>query len=209
MNVLLPLPLLLLTCTPPAPGPATPVCQPVAVGLDTSCANASVTAFLGRAVGQTFLARDTLISKVTVWRIAEQPRNGIGLKLFILRTDSLGAPDVYSVLLDGPTLINTSGDSIHAVRFDYVFDPPFALPAPGLYAFVIQGRPCDPSWNLEANVNDDYADGSYWSFGRSDCALRPFPQNHPEADMVFTVEFCSAPTPIKRSTWGELKTRYR
>ena len=44
------------------------LCVPTIVGTDTSTANASANVDFGRAKEQTFLARDTLIQSITVWR---------------------------------------------------------------------------------------------------------------------------------------------
>jgi hypothetical protein len=210
MITALSLALVLSTCGPPAlPDGSLPACEPVAVGLDTSCANTSAPLFLGGAIGETFLARDTLISSVTVWRVAAQDTNGIGIHLFILETDSTGAPNPSAVLLNGPTVRVLYGDGIHPIRFDFMFDPPFALPRPGTYGIVVQGNPCYGTVNLIADDRDDYSDGSVWFFGRSDCYLRSFPKNYPGADLIFTIVFCSTATPARPSTWGEIKARYR
>ena len=46
------------------------LCVPTIVGLDPSTADRSANVDFGRAKGQTFLARDTLIQSITVWRAA-------------------------------------------------------------------------------------------------------------------------------------------
>ena len=194
----------------PALVPPGPVgsCYPSVIGLDTSCVNNSAGAYLGEAIGQTFTATSTLIRRITVWRVAYQANYQTGVHLFILNTDSLGAPDVRPRLLDGP-VVTALGDGEHPVRIDFLFDPPFQLPGPGIYCIALQASPCSGIWDLVADSDGHYPDGSFWGFSRSDCFLRDFPQNYPGADLIFEVEFCDMVTPTRGTTWGELKVHYR
>src|SRR5205809_4753058 len=58
-----------LALPPGGVGSAAADCSPVTVGTDTTSWNGhSRATALGAAEGQTFLARDTLISRLTVWR---------------------------------------------------------------------------------------------------------------------------------------------
>jgi hypothetical protein len=117
---------------------------------------------------------------------------------------------VSAVVLNGPTIAVPYGDGEHHVRFDFLFDPPFSLPAVGTYCFALQASPCFGFWDLVADdLKDDYHGGSMWAFGRSDCYLRPFPQQFPVTDLIFEIEFCDAVTPTKKTTWGHLKAIYR
>jgi hypothetical protein len=207
---LAPYALSLLLCQPPsiASGSAG-TCSPTVIGLDTSCVNNSADVFLGEAIGQTFAAAHTQVRRITVWRVAAEDSNVFGIHIFILRTDSLGAPNVSAILLDGPTVVVPYGDGQHHVRFDFMFDPPFTLPSPGTYCFAVQANPCYGFWDLVVDTNNDYGGGSIWYFSRSDCFLRAFPLNHPAADLIFEVEFCDTTTPTRRSSWGQLKAIYR
>jgi hypothetical protein len=189
-------------------------CTIVSVGLDTSQANNSGGAFLGEAPGQTFLARDTLIRSLTVWRVASEDTNLFGMHLYITDTDSTGMPLTDHVVLDGPTLYNPYGDGIHPIPFQWVFDPPTALPARGQYAFFLQMSPCVLGYfDLIARESDEdlYADGHFWWTDRSlTCALRQSLNSNPRADMIFKVEFCrTGIVPVRRKSWGEIKTMYR
>ena len=200
----------MLVCQP-EPGPPGLVgsCYPTVIGIDTSCVNNSTGVFLGEAIGQTFKVAELPIRRITVWRVSVEDTNVFGIHLFILRTDSLSRPDVRPLLLDGPTLVVPYGDGEHHVRFDFVFDPPYQLPEPGTYCIALQASPCYGVWDLVADSDGHYPDGSLWHFSRSDCFLRDFPLNHPDADLIFEVEFCNMVTPTRRTTWGQLKTLYR
>ena len=96
------------------------------------------------------------------------------------------------------------GDGEHHVRFDFLFDPPFSLPAVGAYCFALQASPCYGFWDLVTDTNNDYSGGNRWQFGRSDCCLRPFPQKCPVSDLILEIV-----TPTKKTTWGHLKAIYR
>jgi hypothetical protein len=185
-------------------------CPTSSIGVDTSKANGLDGPILGEAVGQVFLASDTLISTITVWRITSEVWNDTGWHLFITRADSLGVPVPNSILLDGPTVVNSYGDGVHPIPMRFVFDPPYALPGRGHYYFAIQANPCDGFFNMELNGNNAYPDGNVWLNGRTDvCHLRNFPEQFPQVDMVFTIEFCDPSTPAVSETWGRVKARYR
>lgn len=189
-------------------------CSIVTVALDTSLANSSGGAFLGEAPGQTFMARDTLIRSLTVWRVASEDTNLFGMHLYVTETDSTGMPLTDHVVLDGPTVYNPYGDGLHPIPFEFVLDPPAALPRPGLYAFFLAMTPCVLGYfDLIGREGDKdvYPEGHVWWTGRSlTCALRPAVMSNAAADFIFRVEFCStAIVPTLRTTWGELKVLYR
>lgn len=195
----------------PDPGSAA-VCQMHSIGVDTSMADGLDGPILGEAEGQVFLAADTLINTITVWRIASEDTNYTGWHLFITRADSFGVPVPNSILLDGPTVVNPFGDGVHPIAIRFVFDPPYALPGRGLYYFAIQADPCNGFFNMELNSSNAYADGSFWRNGRTyfgGCHLRNFPEQFPQVDIAFTIEFCDLTTPTISDTWGRVKARYR
>jgi len=186
-------------------------CDPIIAMTDTSRGNSYSSLVLGRAAGQTFFAHLTRIRAITVWRIGPEP-NAFGVRLFIMNTDSLGVPDSRSIIQNGPTIAIPSGDG-GPVEFRYAFEPPFQLPAPGLYEFAVQA---DPSWGSStvlAQVNfDDYSEGTAWQHGRTSLDRpRPSPTQAPNADLIFTIEFCdsSGSTPVILRSWGTLKELYR
>ena len=170
---------------------------------------------IGQACAQVFEARDTILQAVTVWR--RPGCNGTPLRLYVMELDSTGAPDVNRILRLGPTVQNECGDSIHPVRFRFDLDPPLALPRPGHYEFAVQTTPpfCDFGGSMLADTRDLYTDGAAWEhnrsfFGYNDCPLVVAqPLYPPSTDLIFRLEFCEAPTPVRRTSWGDLKVRYR
>ena len=191
------------------------VCSPLHLRLDPSIWNTSRPADLGRAVGQTFLAQDTLITRITVWLPPNFP-SSIGAHLYITGADSTnGQPDTGDILLDGPTSFANNG--VPPGQFiDLVFDldPPLSLPRPGLYAFFIRTEHCSPgSWYIVANNADPYPDGLYWLTGRIDtspCRLRNLIGGENNTDLLFDITFCNTrTTPNRPVTWGRMKVIYR
>ena len=193
------------------------VCNfPVSVGVDTAPADTSVTAFLCRGFGQTFLATDTLIQAIRIWRPAQPPVDGLPRHLFITETftvpgDPRVYPDVERVLLDGGQLFNQVGDGIHPVEYRWVFDPPFALPHRGMFFFDIMASE-HSAWLIPAVTTDPYLDGEAWETSVADCSRPgpPFADTPPNLDLVFDIQFCAtgATTGLPTS-WGRLKTLYR
>ncbi len=185
-------------------------CPTSSIGIDTSKANGLDGPVLGEAEGETFLATDTLLSSLTVWRIAAEDTSAAGWHLYITATDSTGAPAPNSILLDGPTVFNIHGDGVHPIPIRFDFVPPFALPHPGKYYFALQANPCGGFFNMELNGTNAYPDGDFWRNGRTtDCHLRNGPEEFLNVDVIFTMEFCGAMSPARSATWGELKSQYR
>lgn len=206
----------------PASGPAgarPPVagmgaCALESVGVDTSLAdrNSYVAALDGEAPGETFLAVDTLIRSIVVWRAAVEANDTAPMKLWITEVDSSGVPLTDHVLLDGPWISYPFGDGIHPTKIQYLFDPPFALPRRGTFYFAIQEL-CYGYFDLLVSHSDPYAQGSAWRSGRSflsGCGLRPYPNRLLHPDLVFTIDFCrDTTTAVRRTSWGRLKAIYR
>jgi hypothetical protein len=185
-------------------------CPSSLIGVDTSKADGIAGPILGEAEGETFLAADTLISSLTVWRIAPEDTSVWGWHLWITATDSTGAPAADRILLDGPVAYNFYGDGVHPIPIRFDFVPPFALPRPGKYYFALQPYPCGGFFDMLANNSNAYPDGDFWRNGRtSDCHLRNGPEEFRSVDVVFSLEFCDVSSPARSATWGELKSRYR
>lgn len=169
---------------------------------------------MGKALGETFFAEDTLIESITVWRVASQDSNVYGMHLFITATDTTGRPRSTLMLLDGPTVYHPYGDKVHPIPFQFVFDPPFSLPRKGTYYFAVQADPCDGFFSIydTAAIGPDlYLGGNLWLNGRSifnGCSLRDFPTRL-TGDLAFSIRFCSPTTATRGITWGGMKVRYR
>jgi hypothetical protein len=164
-----------------------------------------------RAEGETFVARDTLIEAITLWRWASQYNDVTPWQLFILGMTH-GHPDPFNVVLTGPVLVNEFGDRVHPVEFRFAFDPPFALPASGTYFFCIKEITGFSSIPIVADTTDSYREGQVWRIGPTvDCVGfgGVTLESPPTIDLVFTIDFCSTATPAQRPTWGQLKAQYR
>jgi len=190
-------------------------CSPFHVRLEPSTWNTSRAADLGRAIGQTFLAEDTLISRITVWRPPNFPTS-LGAHLYVTGVGAgTDRPDMGQILLDGPTLlVHDSDPPGQFIEMSFVLDPPLALPGPGLYAFFLRTEFCSPaSWYIVANNTNPYPYGLYWITGRVDtgpCRVRPVDSGENNTDLLFDIEFCSTRvTPTHAGTWGRLKVIYR
>jgi hypothetical protein len=191
-----------------------PECTTIVHGLDTTLARISRSTFLGDAVGQTFFAEDTILTKLTVWRWPFQTT--IGVHLFITAVDTNRVPPrpmTDSILLDGPTLtINTPPPAL--IELPFVIDPPLVLPRRGLYAFFLQNEGCygAAAWEIMGSADNPYPHGIYWQTGivKPNCYLRAVVGGEDSTDLIFRAEFCRpASTPVVRDTWGHLKARYR
>lgn len=189
-------------------------CVPSFVSVDTSHANNYAAGRCGAALGETFVAEQTLISSITVWRPAFLTPLGIGYKLWITEVDSTGRPDVDRPIQEGPVMRFIYGDGIHPIEMKFVLDPPVVLPRPGQYYFAVQDYCGSSSLVLLRDSTNSYPGGHIW---KNDitcfeaCSyLRAFMLSFPDEDLVFTVEFCGdAPTPVRGRSWGELKIKYR
>jgi hypothetical protein len=186
------------------------------VGLDPGTANNAFGVFFGRAVGQSFLAQDTVISKLTVWR----PPNNlsvVGAHLFITAVDTTVSPprpDTGQILLDGPTVtVFDSNPPGQLIEMEFVLNPPLILPRPGRYAWFLQADACNQGdvWEIVADDRNLYSDGIAWITGRANlgCYLAPVEGGDDNLDLISHIEFCTATTPTIPASWGALKVIYR
>jgi hypothetical protein len=174
-------------------------CELVTTGVDSSLANNSGGTLIN-SVGQTFLAEDTVVTSLTVWRIGGY----YAVTPLITRTDESGTP-VGPPLWQGPST-NLPDPPAVPTPLTWMFDPPLVLPGRGTYAWFV----CSVDFDmLGVSGGDAYANGQIWDSSRGECgpgSVRPIP----DADFVFMVTFCrDSPTPARRATWGDLKLRYR
>ena len=196
--------------------PADSACELSHVRLDPAIWNIRSGTFLGRAVGQTFFAPETLISSLTVWRPPNQP-SAVGVHLFVTEVDTqLARPQANPPFFDGPTIIRYDSDPPgQLIEMRFVLEPPLALPHRGLYAFFLQAAGCWPGEiNFIANNTNPYPHGIHWITGRVEqpppCYLRGVDRGNDSADILFDIEFCgSGSTPTLPTSWGRLKVIYR
>jgi len=185
------------------------MCSPESIGVNAS-ERSFVAALDGNAPGETFIANDTLIRSISVWRVAPEANDPDPMKLWITAVDSTGMPLTDSVVFDGPA-IQATGDGVSPTEVRYSFSPPISLPHRGQYFLAIQ-EPCYGYFDLVTTVGNAYAGGNLWRTGRSllsGCILQPNPDSFAPNDLVFTIVFCGTSTPVRRGTWGDLKVLYR
>lgn len=193
-------------------------CATRTIGVDTTHANVGDAVFNGRAWSQVFLAEDTLISAIYVWRAATPDTNLTPVKLYILESvpyvygaDTLIGPDPSRVLLDGPQVsVPYAPDQALPMRFD--FNPPLALPRRGTFAFAMKDNDefCRGGITLLFDSLNTYAAGNAWKIAAADyclLGLGVFP--YPQRDFVFGIEFCSGVVDARRTSWGRVKSLYR
>jgi len=190
---------------------AAPCVTSSVAGLDTTQPVCSYPIELGSAMGQTFLATDTIIQAITAWRWAPWDTNFSVWRIHVLELDSTGVPDPSKEIRSGPTLMIPYSDGVHQTPFRFRYDPPLVLPHKGYYEFAIQGDSCGAFFDIACSCSDGYQNGQMWYHGRviSRCHLRSAPQPYPSQDLFFAIEFCSASTPALSRTWGAIKARYR
>jgi hypothetical protein len=61
-------------------------CPPTTVGIDTTIAGFAEYENLGSAMGETFVARETLITSITFWRPITDYFSTCGFKLYVVGT---------------------------------------------------------------------------------------------------------------------------
>lgn len=202
----------------PRQGTADTLCTAVHVKLDPSLwHNYTAGTFLGEAVGQSFRAEDTVITKLTVWRPPNRP-NVLGVHLFITAVDTTltpPLPDTHAILLDGPTLhVYDSDPPGDFVELAFVIDPPLHLSHPGIYAFFLQTEDCNQGeFDIIGSDQNPYPYGIAWQTGRVSypCYLRGVAGGGDNYDLLFDIEFCRPDqvTPVLKRSWGQIKSIYR
>jgi hypothetical protein len=188
------------------------VCSfPTTVAVDMALADTAALAWGCRGYGQVFVAVDTLIESISIWRPPQPTLDARPRRLFITKTDSLGRPDTERLLLDAGPLVRQVGDGVHPVEYRWVFDPPFALPHRGRFFFVIQAE-FYHSFAIPAATTNPYQDGAGWETGAVfGCSQPGYPYSDgPHHDLVFRVQLCgSGFTSALPHSWGGLKLIYR
>lgn len=208
-----------VACLAPTDAASAPdACLSVTDGHGTQFGNGGEGPVAGKALGQTFYASDTVITKITLWRPGWD-RSVMGAKLFVTTVDTVNydppRPITQGLLLDGPTIHVYEGDPPGSlIEMPFVIDPPLRLPHPGTYAWFVQADHCDIgfAWAILADWDNRYPHGMLWVTGRAvtGCFLPRAHLSDPPVDLNFEIEYCrDAITPVRKDTWGRLKLRYR
>jgi hypothetical protein len=191
------------------------LCVAASVGTDIANWNSNLLVANGHSRGETFVATDTLIQSITVWRYPQPDTNFTPMHLFITEFDS--ATDIpitwgTGILLDGPVLVVPYSDGVHPLPVRFDLNPPFALPHPGTYFFAVKENLCYGFFALAADTTDPYPEGqSFITSANYDCAgLGGTPGiSNRFQDLIFTIEFCELAVPTRKATWGGVKAYYR
>src|SRR5438552_12793646 len=85
-------------------GAAMAACQPESISVDTSRGDNYASGIVGHSPGESFVARDTLVSSISVWREGDQWNDVWPMKLWIVGTDTSGRPDPSNVVFEGPSI---------------------------------------------------------------------------------------------------------
>src|SRR5258706_431659 len=117
-------------------------CPTSTIGRDPSASDTLIVEYLSRCVGQVFTAPDSLLVSLTIWRPTLPDSDSAPRHLFIVDVDSAGVPIPTSIVLDGGSIVNFTGDRTHAVPYRFQFDPPGVLPHRGRYCFVAPFDQC-------------------------------------------------------------------
>ncbi len=181
--------------------------------IDTTGSVTFVSAFKGEGPGQTFIAQDTLISAITVWRAPNQTPNDAPMKLWITKLDSLGRPRASLTVYEGPTIQAIYGDGVHPIEIRFELDPPAVLPHRGKFGFFVQNR-CAYLFDLLIREGTAYADGELWRSEAANftpgCPLKGASDRFDGFDLCSKIEFCSEQsTVVPRRSWGSVKILYR
>src|SRR5258708_3719259 len=149
-------------------------CSPVETRIDPALADTFVVFDQGRGMGQVLQVSDTLVSSVTFWITQRYDSVYASGYLFITEVDSTALspylPNVsYGLLYGSPLVTAPSGDGVHPRPFTINIDPPFALPKPGEYFFVLSEGTCFGPIELRATHSNPYLRGRLWKTGTSFC----------------------------------------
>lgn len=168
------------------------VCPTSTDGLTQVQADTVVYAASCRGWGQVFLARDTLVHSITIWRPPLPAYDPFVRRLFITEVDSGGVPLEQNRLLEGPALIVHEGDGINPVPYKFVFDPPFELPRQGLFFFDIVAAEAGDIRMLATSRNL-YPDGKAWETGPTPPCVPAGVGAVTRIDLIFEIGFCGNP----------------
>jgi hypothetical protein len=143
----------------------------VAPGLAT----ARDVAYLGEDFGQTFVARDSFLTHVTLWQPAGTDTLPVPITFLLYDTNASGVP-LRSPLRIGPTVTIAAGNSAGPVAVDFEFAPAIRLPHLGSFQVAFRTDCAKRLWLLECGGNP-FSDGFFqwnraarcppWSHGRS------------------------------------------
>ncbi len=172
------------------------VCPTITIGRDPSAADTVIVEYLSRCVGQVFTAPDSLLVSLTIWRPALPDSNSAPRHLFIVDVDSAGVPIPTSIVVDGGSIVNFTGDRTHPVPYRFQFDPPAVLPHRGRYCFVAPFDQCLGAISILASLSDPLDGGGTWAIRTNNFANCVYPSGLPSflshvVYVIYQAEFCN------------------
>jgi len=186
-------------------------CPTQAVTVDPALATSRDVAVLGEDFGETFVARDSFLVRVTLWQPAGTDSVPVPITLLIYDTDADGRP-MHSPLFVGPTVTIPQGNSAGPVAVTFDLLPALRLPHLGSIQAAFRAPCGDRLWLLQCG-SDPFPDGSFqWNRGAW-CPPWSQVSAYPTVDLAFSAELCdhdpSTTTPAARTSWGQLRAIYR
>jgi len=187
-------------------------CPTQTVAVDTSAVTTSEGAWLSEDFGQTFIARDTFVTRVVLWQPAHSDTSPATITLRFFRADSAGTIELPHPFYEGPTVAIPHGDT--PMKFPVEFDLRPALRLPYLGHFEVAFKPkCAPGmmWML-ISTTDVFAEGNWWANRFSGCPEYGQEVSIVGHDMLCEVDLCDHDPAINTaalpSTWGRVKSIY-
>jgi hypothetical protein len=204
-------PLALWALLAPAPRMAS-VCPTQSAPADTSVATQVFVETLGDDFGQTFVARDSFLTRVVLWQPAQQRSSPVPVTLLIYDADSLGTPFLHAPILTGPTVVQPVGDTPDKSPLVFDLNPAIRLPHLGHFevAFLV---PCGVYLPFLYTLTEILPDGHMVWNRVSRCPWWSQSNSYTTVDVLVSLELCdhdpngvSAALPM---TWGRVKSIYR
>ena len=196
-----------------APAPQVSLgCPTQTVAVDTSVVTTTERTWLDEAFGETFVARDTFVTRVVLWQAAHTDTAPAVITVRFYRADSTGAVELPHPFYVGPTVAIPLGDT--PTKFPVVFDLRPALRLPYLGHFEVAFKPnCTEPWmEVLVSTTDVFADGNWWADEWSGCPEYGQSASVTGEDMLCEVDLCdhdpSVNTAALPSTWGRVKSIY-
>jgi len=189
-------------------------CPTQVAHVDTSVATTSEVEVLGDDFGQTFVARDSFITRVVLWQPTGKDVYGGPATVLIFDADSLGRPSLRVPILTGPSAPIPTGGT--AAKIPLVFDCQPAIHLPHLGYFEVAFlAPCGSRlWFLHTST-DVLPDGHFFWNRVGRCPALSQSNSYPDQDVLIDLEFCDhdpyspPPPPPPNATWGRVKVIYR
>jgi len=204
-------PLALWALLAPAPRVAG-ACPTQSSPCDTSGAVLFDIETLGDDFGETFVARDTFLTRVVLFQPAQQRSSPVSTVLLIYDADSLGTPFLYAPIITGPTVTQPVGDAPDKQQLVFELRPAIRLPHLGHFEVAFLAVPCGVHLPFLYKVGDTFPDGHmYWN-RVSRCPPWSQSDSYPNVDVLVSLELCdhdpSVNTAAVPMTWGRVKSIY-